>query len=157
MYVGIEHAQHLRQILKSKYTFTKDWEGKHFLGMQLDWDYEKQTVDASMPDYVAKALQRFQRPPPNRPEHSPHAYIEPTYGATIQYTPPEDTSTPLTKVETQTLQEITWNATILCKGHRQHHAGCTRNTGSCPVRHAQNSSTTLLHIQMPWSDSKPAT
>jgi hypothetical protein len=80
-YVGIEHAQHLREVLKSKYTITEDWEGTHFLGMQLDWDYDKRTVDISMPGYIEKALQRFQHPSPKRPEHSPHVYIEPSYGA----------------------------------------------------------------------------
>jgi hypothetical protein len=56
--------------------------------------------------YIEKDLQQFQHPTPQKPEHSPHAYSEPQYGAPIQYTTPEDNSHPLTKAETKTLQEI---------------------------------------------------
>jgi hypothetical protein len=105
-YVGIEEAKHLQQILGEKYTITTDWEGETFLGMKLKWDYEARTVDISMPGYIEKALQRFQHSPPRRPEHSPHAYIEPNYGAPVQYTAPIDDSPPLNKIETKQLREI---------------------------------------------------
>jgi hypothetical protein len=96
-YVGLEQAQHLQQILQEKYTITTDWEGESFLGMKLKWDYNARTVDISMPGYIEKALQRFQHPQPRRAEHSPHTYIEPNYGAPIQYTEPTDESPPSTK------------------------------------------------------------
>jgi hypothetical protein len=105
-YVGIEEAKHLQQILGEKYTITTDWEGETFLGMKLKWDYEARTVDISMPGYIEKALQRFQHKPPRRPEHSPHAYTEPNYGAPVQYTEPFDESPPLNKIETKQLREI---------------------------------------------------
>eukprot|EP00523_Entomoneis_sp_CCMP467_P001312 CAMPEP_0168756942 /NCGR_PEP_ID=MMETSP0724-20121128/20891_1 /TAXON_ID=265536 /ORGANISM="Amphiprora sp., Strain CCMP467" /LENGTH=40 /DNA_ID= /DNA_START= /DNA_END= /DNA_ORIENTATION= len=33
-------------------------------GIKLTWDYAKRTVDLSMPNYVATALERFQHPTP---------------------------------------------------------------------------------------------
>jgi hypothetical protein len=60
----------------------------------------------SMPGYIAKALQRFQIPMPTRAQHSPHAWIAPTYGQPTQYTEPEDTSEPLSASGLTRLQEI---------------------------------------------------
>ena len=33
-----------------------------------------------MPGYVNKALNKFNRKPPNRPEHAPHDWTAPIYG-----------------------------------------------------------------------------
>ena len=38
-YVGRKHAEHLLQILNTLYKCTIDWEGKKYLGMDIDWDY----------------------------------------------------------------------------------------------------------------------
>jgi hypothetical protein len=105
-YVGKEHADHLYSTLQSNYTVTADWSGSSFLGMHLEWDYEHGTVDISMPGYIAKALQRFQHPPPTKAENSPHLHVEPQYGAAIQYTQPEDNTPALTPADTQTLREV---------------------------------------------------
>ena len=50
-------------------------------------------VDISMPNSVRKSLERFQHPVPTRPQHSPHKWIAPTYGAKVQYSP-NATATP---------------------------------------------------------------
>jgi hypothetical protein len=105
-YVGQEQADHLYQTLQKKYTVTADWTGSTFLGMHLEWNYEQHTVDISMLNYIRKALQHFQHQHPKRPEHTPHKYLSPQYGAAIQYTPDEDYFTPLTRAETQHLQEV---------------------------------------------------
>jgi hypothetical protein len=84
-YVGKHHAQHLINTLTSKYTITKDWTGTQYCGITLKWDYTNGTVDLSMPGYVDRALQRFQHPLPLLPEHAPHSWKPPTYGAAIQY------------------------------------------------------------------------
>ena len=107
-YVGLEQAQHLQQIPQQKYTIPTNWEGESFLGMKLKWDYNARTVDISMPGYIEKALQHFHHPTPLKPEHSPHRYIEPQYGAPVQYTEPNDEAEPLNKAETKLLQEITF-------------------------------------------------
>jgi hypothetical protein len=105
-YVGVEHAEHLLGVLQSKYKVTHNWNGDKFLGIKLKWDYLNGTVDLSMPGYIERALQRFQHSNPIKPEHSPHCYIEPQYGAPVQYTEPTDESKPFNKAETKLLQEI---------------------------------------------------
>lgn len=59
-----------------------------------------------MPGYVEKALQRFQHITPTWPQHAPHAWIPPQYGATTQLTNPIDDSPNLDKTQTKRLQQI---------------------------------------------------
>ena len=40
-YVGKEHARHLISVLKEHYEISEDWEGKKYVGLTFDWDYEK--------------------------------------------------------------------------------------------------------------------
>ena len=47
-YVGKEHADHLMVLLSKIYKNSNDWEGKGYLGLDLDWDYEKREVHLSM-------------------------------------------------------------------------------------------------------------
>jgi len=105
-YVGKEHAEHLRDVIASKYKMTTDWSGELYLGIQLKWDYDKRTVDLSMPTYISKCLQRFDHPTPKSPQHSPHAWTKPQYGAVTQLTAPFDDSPPLTKEGTNRIQQI---------------------------------------------------
>ncbi|KAL7476395.1 hypothetical protein ACHAW6_002259 [Cyclotella cf. meneghiniana] len=42
-YVGIRHAQHLRNVLKKHYDISENWEGNLYSGINLAWDYTKQT------------------------------------------------------------------------------------------------------------------
>ncbi len=105
-YVGKEHADHLLATLHKHYTISVDWTGSSYLGLQLNWDYENQTVDLSMPSYVEKALQRFQHTTPTWPQHAPHAWIPPQYGAHTQLTAPIDTSPNLDKTQIKRLQQI---------------------------------------------------
>jgi hypothetical protein len=105
-YTGKEHAEHLIQALQDLYTITIDWSGTLYCGITLQWDYEKRTVDLSMPGYVDKALARFQHETANRPQHSPHAWTEPVYGAATQLTALEDTSPPINAAGIKRLQEV---------------------------------------------------
>jgi hypothetical protein len=59
-----------------------------------------------MRSYVEKALQMFTHPDPIRPQHVPHPWINPNYGARIQYAESEDTSPPLDKHGTKRLHEV---------------------------------------------------
>jgi hypothetical protein len=59
-YVGKEHAQHLKNALKEHYKPMYNWTGKRYIGITLDWDYNKRQVHQSMPNYVQKALKQFQ-------------------------------------------------------------------------------------------------
>jgi hypothetical protein len=64
-----------------------------------------------MPGYIAQALTKFQHESPPRPQHAPHAWTAPAYGASTQLTPPEDLSAPLTPEQITRLQEI--NGTLM--------------------------------------------
>ena len=63
-YVGEEHAQHLLSVVRQYYKCSCDWDGERCCGLTLKWDYEGQKVHLTMPNYVSKALTRFQHPPP---------------------------------------------------------------------------------------------
>jgi hypothetical protein len=105
-YVGKQHAQHLESVLRQKYRITTDWTGSLYVGLTLHWNNKARTVDLSMPGYIAKALERFQHPTPRRPQHSPHDWIAPQYGAHTQLTEPEDTSPSLLPASIQFLQQV---------------------------------------------------
>jgi hypothetical protein len=38
-YVGLENAQHLANIIATKYKMTTDWTGNLYVGITLHWDY----------------------------------------------------------------------------------------------------------------------
>jgi hypothetical protein len=59
-----------------------------------------------MPGYIERALQRFTHPLPTRPQHSPHAWTKPIYGAKIQYAAPDDDSPLLDTADIKRVQEI---------------------------------------------------
>jgi hypothetical protein len=105
-YVGKEHADHLFAALQDIYTITLDWSGTKYCGLTLAWDYTAGTVDMSMPGYIAKALHRFQHVAPKRPQHSPHAWVAPTYGAATQLTAPPDQSPALDAKGATRIQEV---------------------------------------------------
>ncbi len=58
-YVNKEDIDYLIASIKKTYTLTKDWMGNLYCGIPLDWDYQNQTVDISMPGYVKKKLQEY--------------------------------------------------------------------------------------------------
>jgi hypothetical protein len=83
---GVQHtnkadAEHLAFTLKLMYEVTNDWSGTKYLGLTLRWDYQARTCDLSMPGYIARALARFAIPAPVQPQHSPHSWQRPNYGA----------------------------------------------------------------------------
>ena len=40
-YVGKEHTRHLISVLKEHHDISEYWEGKKYVGLTFDWDYEK--------------------------------------------------------------------------------------------------------------------
>ena len=44
-----EDAEHLITTVGKRYPITVSWEPDYYLGMTLKWDYEKRTVECSMP------------------------------------------------------------------------------------------------------------
>jgi len=105
-YVDKKEALHLKDTLEKHYEVTTDWEGTNYCGLDLDWDYDKRICDISIKGYVKKALQRFEHPPPSRPQHAPSKWTAPVYGAPQQFAEDEDTTQALRKEQTRLLREI---------------------------------------------------
>lgn len=105
-YTNTADVDHLIAALKTRYRITIDWTGQQYLGLTLAWDYIARHVDCSMPGYIERTLHRFHHPAPNKPQHSPHAWTAPHYGAPTQYAESPDTSTPLSASNTTLLQQI---------------------------------------------------
>jgi len=90
-YIGKEHAQHLKNTLEQHYKLTCDWTGTRYIGITLDWDYNKRQVHLSMPNYVKKALKQFQHIA-GKLQHSPYPSVPIQYGATKQHATQESTA-----------------------------------------------------------------
>ena len=84
-YVGEEHALHLKEALEQDYTVTTEWEGRRYIGITLDWDYERRRVHLSMPGYVAKALKQFQHKKSPGTQNAPFPSARIIYGAKKQF------------------------------------------------------------------------
>ena len=48
-----------------------DYEGIHYCGFAIEWNYEKGYVDISMPKYIPALLQKLQHPKPANPQYAP--------------------------------------------------------------------------------------
>jgi hypothetical protein len=95
-YVVRDHIDHLIATIEHHNEFSKNWEGKLYCGITLKWDYHARTCDLSMPGYLQAEIHRLQHPHPSRDQHSPHQWIELTYGARQQLTAPINDTQPLT-------------------------------------------------------------
>jgi hypothetical protein len=105
-YTDPDDFAHLAKTLSTYYGITTDIGATKFCGITLQWDYTQGHVTLSMPGYIEKALQRFTHPTPKRPQHSPHKWLPPQYGATIQSAIPEDNTLPLDAQGIKRLQEV---------------------------------------------------
>ena len=105
-YNGKEHAEHLEAVLKQHYPVKTEWDGKRYIGIFLDWDYNKQQVHLSIPGYKAKALKQFNHPTPPKPQNQPFPHTPPKYGAPKQYAKEESTAPPLDKKGKRFIQQV---------------------------------------------------
>jgi hypothetical protein len=103
-YTNKADAEHLVKTLTNLYTVSTDWTGTLYCGLTINWNYAERYVAISMPGYVEAALHKFQHPKPTELEYAPHAWTKPTYGAAIQYTTPDNTTTQLTASERTRIQ-----------------------------------------------------
>ena len=62
--MGKQHAEHLATILKKYHNITEDWEAKKYAGIDLKWDYEKRTCQATMDGYILDLRNKFQHMQP---------------------------------------------------------------------------------------------
>jgi len=72
-------------------TSSLDWTGTRYIGITLDWDYNKRQVHLSMLNYVKKALKQFQHIA-GKLQHSPYPSIPIQYGTKEQYATQELTA-----------------------------------------------------------------
>jgi hypothetical protein len=106
-YVGREHAEHLMTCIKKSYDISSNWEGSAYCGLTLECDYNNKTMDLSMPGYIKAALHKYQHPDPTRPEHAPHKWNPPVYGAKTQYVEDDNNSPALSAKNVTKLQQLT--------------------------------------------------
>ena len=105
-YISKYNADHLIQALKKLYTISIDWTGSLFCGLTIDWDYAAHTCDISMSKYLQTALLKFRNPVPKLPQHAPHSWAKPTYGAQVQYSQDDDSSPLLPAKTINLVQQI---------------------------------------------------
>jgi len=105
-YLKKENLDHLIQTLEKYYNVSVDLEGKEFVKIQLDWDYENRKVHLSMVPYLQKTLQQFDNIVPSKCQDSPYPYTEPKYGAKQQFAE-YDTSAPVGNDEQKYVQKVT--------------------------------------------------
>ena len=113
-------AEQLMKTLKKYFPVTEDWKGNRYIGITLDWDYQKRQVHLTMPGYVQKALKQFQHEKPTKQQDSPFPYVEPTYGAKKQYAKATSTSPKLDKKGKCFIKQVCGNFSILWTSCRQH-------------------------------------
>jgi hypothetical protein len=106
-YVGREHAEHLMTCIRKSYNISSGWNGTAYCGLTLDWDYKNRTIDLYMPGYIKAALHKYQHPAPARPEHAPHGWNPPIYGAKTQFMTDSTPNPALSDKDVNKLQQLT--------------------------------------------------
>ncbi len=96
-YASQNNVDHLISSIKKTYTLTKDWMGNSYCGITLEWDYDCQTVDISMPGYVIKKLQEYGHSKPFKVQNRPYAPEPKNFGTDAQAPLPADDSPKLDK------------------------------------------------------------
>ena len=104
-YTKLADFQHLCDALRDLYEITVDMSGSKYLGMTIDWDYTKKTVDISMPGYLPKALHRFQHIP-TKVRRSPHQAPRIIYGQKQQLVQIEPEEAPQSKTAQKYVQQV---------------------------------------------------
>jgi hypothetical protein len=92
---------------QEKYNISSNWNGTAYCGLTLEWDYKNRTVDLSMAGYIKAALHKYQHPAPALPEHAPHTWNPPIYGAKTQFVTEPTSSPALSDKEINKLQQLT--------------------------------------------------
>ena len=101
-------ARHLLEAIGSAYKYTVDYEGRDYCGLHFEWEYDREYVDMTMPQYVTKALVRLKHEHTVFPQFTPHQHVPVRYGikGQRQFAPGPDTSTALSPSEKKHLQKI---------------------------------------------------
>jgi hypothetical protein len=103
-YIRKDDLDHLINSLKKYYEVKVDLQGKEFVKIELDWDYEHGKVHLSMAPYLKKALTQFDCLVPSKRQDSPFPHTPPNYGTKTQFAE-YDTSNRVGKAEQKHLQQ----------------------------------------------------
>ena len=103
-------------VLKDNHKISRDWKGKRYLGLDLDWDYDQRKIHLLMMPYVTDTFTRSQHANHWNPQHQPYLQINPTYGTKAQYAEASDVSPPLGKSDKNLYRK---SQGLLCIMHRQ--------------------------------------
>ena len=104
-YKGLNNANHLLKALKEYYDVSVDWKGELYVGIKLNWNYDKGYVDTHVPGFVEKKLHKYQHKPSPKPQHAPAKAIPIQYGAKVQTTT-VDTSPTLSAQRIRHIQDV---------------------------------------------------
>jgi len=102
---GDTHTNHLLKTLRKDYEVTVDWKGELYVGIKLEWDYEKRTLDTHIPGFVPSALHKYQHKRPTKPQHAPANAAPIQYGAKVQKAT-KDTSPLISAERIRKIQEV---------------------------------------------------
>ena len=98
---------HFLHSIKKYYDYHIDETGSHYIGLTLDWQYDKGVVEVSMPGYIRKLLKRTGHPTPTSPQHSPHEHLPFVLGSKgTRQLAIEDNSPPVDKRNTKHVQSV---------------------------------------------------
>jgi hypothetical protein len=97
--------KHLVSSLQEHYSIAVDWTESLFCGAKLTWDYVNCMVDLHMPDYISKALLKYQHQATSKPQHAPYKATPIQFRAQVQ-TVMMDTTAPLSKKRIKHVQDI---------------------------------------------------
>ena len=112
--------QYLVESLQQDYELAINWNGTLFCGITLTWNYTNQTVNLSMPAYIAETLTKFQYSPPVHPQHLPHKHN--AIKDSVQVPLPKDTAPLLSVAQCKHVQEknaVPLQQTLKKMGHHQ--------------------------------------
>jgi hypothetical protein len=142
-YVGKEHALHLEHVLEEHYQLTCDWVGRRYIGITLDWDYQRWRVHLSMPGYVRRTLKLFQHQLTFM-QDAPYPSMPIRYGAKQQYAMQESMAPPLSANDKKFIQQVCGKILFLGRA--------VDSTIVCPVstitaQSSQPTEETMLHTQ----------
>ena len=99
------NATHIIDTIQKYYKIKIEREGKHYLGMDLEWDYIKRTLEVAMQGYVQSAYKQFNHKKTKQPVHGPTKFTPPKYGAKIQHSE-EDLPRPMKPQERKLLEKV---------------------------------------------------
>ena len=106
MYTNKADVDHLVSAIKERYPVKVKMDPDQYIGIDLQWDYEKRELICSMNGYVETALRELEHAAPTQFYYGPSKYNEPKYGQRIQYSH-VDQSPPLSPPAIKWIQRCT--------------------------------------------------